>query len=544
MRPGDLGSRGAQPRALRAAFLAAVLASAAALGGCGGDDDPGQGSQPVPSGQPDRIVVAAGLPPKTLDPVLAETASERLIASAIQTPLLTFRRGTGDNAATLEPALAMSLPRLAEKRLEYRFTLRPGLVYADGRLVKASDVERAIAHASKVATDPELRGVLRGVVGAPSADGETLRGVRTDDRNGVVVVRLRRPDGRLPLALASPATAPQPEVPSTDPKALPASTGPLRVARVTGDSVELVANPLRAKIDTVPAARTAQISVLGRFARPRELANGTVGVGLAVDAVAWPTTRVVPESTTVNATAGAVWALLVSSTGAFAERPVREALAEAVDRRELDTAPGYRAACGLLPAWVVGAVQRDDCPPVPVTSSRAPLLGQRIRLAEPPQGLIAEVPATSEGATNATTPTTPATKPATPSSVATRALASLGGVVSSRTGGAAPERRLAQGLADAALVRIEPTLPYPGGFLEPVAPLDALVERTLPALSARPLTGSAGAWSALERRVVARAVAIPLANEVNSAAVGRSVEPRSVVMHPVLGLDLAALRLR
>lgn len=521
------------------------LLALVALAGCGeGDADSERtGGSPEPSGQLERIVVAAGEAPRTLDAAKARLAAERIIASAIQTPLLTHPHRTGDDAAALVPALALDLPRLTDDRLEYRFTLRPGLVYADGRLVKASDVERAIAHASKVAADPELRDVLRSVVGAPSADGQTLRGVRTDDRNGAVVVRLREPDGRIPLALADPATAPLPELPSGQEGALPASTGPLRVARLTENSVELVANPLRARIDSVPAARTAQIAIVGNGSS-FDVSRGEVDV--AVQGGATGGLRDPSKATSVVAPAGTVWALLVPTTGAFSSRPVREALAKAVDRRPFREArSSYRAACSLLPSWIVGATPQDDCPPVPTASKSLPLLGERVRVSGPPHLILG-----TDLPSRTTPPTTPtgepalATQPRSPLAAAARALESLGATVATRHGGLSPQENLAQGRADVALVRIRPSLPHPAEYLAPIEPLDTLVGRQTPLLTARPLTGASGKWSALERRALARAVAIPIAGEVDAATVGASVEPRSVVLHPVLGLDLAALRLR
>ena len=198
-----------------------------AVTGCGG----GEKASSPPSAAPRGATVSVAVLPTTLDPARASSVAERAIAVATQTPLLTYRRTTGDQAATLEPALAGDLPKLSSDDREYRFQLRSGLVYADGRLVKASDIERAIAHASVASTDPALRAVLGSIVGAPSKDGQSLPGVRSDDRTGVVLVQLRRPDGRLPLALADPATAPMPELPAKG--KVPASTGPLRVASIT-----------------------------------------------------------------------------------------------------------------------------------------------------------------------------------------------------------------------------------------------------------------------------------------------------------------------
>lgn len=267
-----------RPAWIRAALLAAAAGCGAViLAGCGsGDDDPQIDSSPTPQ----ALQVAVTALPRTLDPARATTPSERAVAAAINTPLLTYRRSTDTDAATLEPALAKALPTLSGDHTEYRFTLRPGLLYADGQVVTASDVERSIAHASAHAADAELRAVLSEIVGAPSEDGQTLTGVVSDDATGVVIVKLRRPDSRLPFALADPATAPLPALPSSEAKVLPSSTGPLRVARVTGTTVELVANPLRARIATVPAADATQITLTSRTPTARALASGRVDVVL------------------------------------------------------------------------------------------------------------------------------------------------------------------------------------------------------------------------------------------------------------------------
>lgn len=528
----------------RAGLIAAAALLCGGAASCG-DGDGGEAAPPQPSGQPNRIVVATGSAPRTLDPARATRRSETLIATATQIPLLTFRHRVGDDAAELEPALARDLPRLSDDRLEYRFALRPGLVYSDGRLVKASDVERAIAHASRTATDPRVRDVLEGIVGTPTADGETLRGVRTDDRNGAVVVRLRDPDGRLPQILADPATAPIPELPADDPRVLPPATGPLRVARVAGTSVELVANPLRAKIDTVPAARTAQVAVLGRAASERDISDGSIGVTFAFDDL-----RTGARQETVSSASGTLWTLLVAPTGPFADRADREALAEAIDRRLVSQVGNAgRPNCGLYPSWVVGATTRDDCPPVPVRDGDAPLLGAAVRLGVPTgvttPGPTADagVPGTTPAGATLSGPDAIARSGAVAEAVALRALDAVGASVTTETVSSA-EAAVARGDVDAALIRTDTPLPHPSEYLRPVGGVDALIARELPEQTSKPLTGSGGAWSDLERRAVSRAIAIPISGETTTVAVGRTVDPRSVVLHPVLGLDLAALRLQ
>ncbi|MDQ8046612.1 MAG: ABC transporter substrate-binding protein [Solirubrobacteraceae bacterium] len=556
----------ARVRRIASALVATVLA-AGGLAGCGssGDgsgDDVGQGDANT---TPVSLAVAVDALPSTLDPALARTPSERVIAAAINTPLLTYRRSTDTDAATLEPALAGDLPTLSDDATEYRFTLRPGLLYADGQVVTASDVERSIAHASVAAVDPELRAVLDDIEGAPSADGQTLSGVVSDDSTGTVVVKLRHPDGRIPLALADPATAPLPALPARDLKTLPSSTGPLRVARVTATSIELVANPLRARIATVPAAHATQVSITTREPTAAALASG------AVDLVLDPAAGKVPaKMTAIDASSGAVWSLVLPARGEFSARTVRQDLAQALDRRglaaatdptvrsttprgasgttpstgassttpsggEVSTTPitthgssmvdedvdgGLVPACGLLPAYVVGAVVRDDCPPSPTITKTKPLLGETVRVAVASAGVGEQASA----------------------QVVATAVEALGGqAVFVRAADPAHAALSTNSSADAAIVRASPSLPHPAGWLGAASEVDDLIHREVLADTAGPLTGSADRWSSLEKRAVQRAVVVPIAVGRTQVLVGPAIARSSVQIHPVLGLDLTAL---
>jgi len=196
-------------------------------------------------------------------------------------------------------------------------------------------------------------------------------------------------------------------------------------------------------------------------------------------------------------------------------------LAAAIDRRVVEELPGSTlAACGLIPPPVVGAVDRDPCPATPLDPDRTLLRGTAaIRIAEP---------------RGAWTPAALA--------LATDAIASLGGsfrAVSSID----PIADVVGGRADLALVRVAPRLPHPSGWLAPAAQLDRLFAREVPRETAGPLRGSASRWAALERRAVDRAVAIPLLSLQRDAFVGPSIDARTVLLHPVLGIDLAALDL-
>ncbi|MBO9533559.1 MAG: hypothetical protein J7513_11365 [Solirubrobacteraceae bacterium] len=502
-------------RAVTAVPALALAGLALTLAACGGDDD--QRTTP-PSAGPRAATVAVDALPGTLDPAQARTVAERAIAVATQIPLLTYRHTAGDDAATLQPALAGDLPSLSADEREYRFQLRSGLVYADGGLVKASDVERAIAHASVDAADEEVRDALASIEGAPSKDGQTISGVRSDDRTGVIEVELRRPDGRVPLALADPATAPQPAIVKDD--RAPASTGPLRIASRTARSIQLAANPLRPTISTVPAARLAQISLVPRprsegGVTAKELRAGDVDLDLGTPTDGERGDRIAQ----LTGPSSSIVAAFVAQRGSLASRALRRTLAEAVDTRGLSDGTGVAAACGLLPSFAVGAVDREPCPPAPVVPDRRPLTGATIVVAVPDDAWSAAV-----------------------LGVVRRAIASLGGDTTEATA-ADPIAALTDGSADIGIARTTPRLPHPSLWLAPAAAFDPLLERELPRLTRGPLTGSGSRWSALDRRAIDRGVAIPLLALQRVVTTGPDLDRRSVLIHPVLGIDLAALDL-
>jgi len=93
-----------------------------------------------------RVVMAT--PPDYLDPQLAFTTEAAEADWIAYTPLLTYRHKGGADGTELIPGLALRLPRISPDVRIYRLTLRPGLVYSNGRPVVASDfaytIERAI----------------------------------------------------------------------------------------------------------------------------------------------------------------------------------------------------------------------------------------------------------------------------------------------------------------------------------------------------------------------------------------------------------------
>jgi hypothetical protein len=228
-----------------------------------------------------------------------------------------------------------------------------------------------------------------------------------------------------------------------------------------------------------------------------------------------------------------VVAAYLPQAGQTASRAVRRALAEAVDTRDVRPTPNGRvsfsATCGLVPSFAVGAVERDPCPAVPVTPKTQPLAGKRLRVA------IAQ-PVSPEGGP----PYSPDLEAAARMVKAIKALGGTATVIETRLD---PLTLLTVGRADLAIARFTTRLPHPSFWLDTAAQFDALLAREVPRETRGPLTGSGGRWAALERRAVDRAVAIPLLSLQRVVTIGPQIDRRTVLIHPVLGLDLAALDL-
>ncbi len=146
--------------------LGVATLAVAALAGC----RPDQGTQ-------DLVIAATGEPSVLIPPLVNETVG-RDITDLVYERLATLRTGgTPLDSSAFEPALAASWTRVDS--LAWRFTLRPGATWHDGKPVTADDVIFSFA----AYTDT--------ILGAPA--GQALEGVQVSaDGTNQVVVRFPR----------------------------------------------------------------------------------------------------------------------------------------------------------------------------------------------------------------------------------------------------------------------------------------------------------------------------------------------------------------
>jgi peptide/nickel transport system substrate-binding protein len=181
-----------------AAVAAAAVAALILLSGSDGDERVVGGSA--------RVVMVT--PPDYLDPQLAYTTEAAGADWIAYTPLLTYRHKSGSDGTELIPGLAQRLPRISSDGRTYRFVLRRGLTYSNGRPVVASDFEYTIERAIRLGW-PGKRFLTDHIVGAEAFDlgqAQEISGITTDDITGQISIDLIRPWGAFENVLALPAT--------------------------------------------------------------------------------------------------------------------------------------------------------------------------------------------------------------------------------------------------------------------------------------------------------------------------------------------------
>ena len=216
-----------RPPAIRALLLtAALLASPASAG---------------------ELRLLAHAAAGTLDPQINYTAQYWQLYCFTYDGLVAFRKIPGPAGIELVPDLADALPQPEAGGLLYRFRLRPGIRFSDGRPLRALDVVASLRRIFRVRspTADTFYGAIDGAAACLAApDTCTLDGVSAD--GDTIAIRLARPDSEflaklaLPHASILPADAP-PEDAGTTP--LP-GTGPYRFAAYDpNDRLQIERNP-------------------------------------------------------------------------------------------------------------------------------------------------------------------------------------------------------------------------------------------------------------------------------------------------------------
>ena len=183
------------------------------------------------------------------DPVLAYDPLGIPALATVYDGLVALRRSGGAAGLTLVPDLARTLPRPAGGGTTYTFTLRPGIRYSNGSLVRASDFRRGIMRQLSFGAYPPY---YEGILGGQACHLDPQRcdlsaGIITDDAVGTVTFHLGHADPdflyKLALLLAVPAPPGAPDHAIYRAPFLP-GTGPYMISQYRPNaSFTLVRNP-------------------------------------------------------------------------------------------------------------------------------------------------------------------------------------------------------------------------------------------------------------------------------------------------------------
>ena len=306
---------------LRSSVLLLALAATGCMGG-----SPPEPVQEVRVAQaPARafaeLRVSAGPELDYVDPALALTAASWTLLWQVHVGLVTFRHAPGQAGTQVVPALADDLPEISDDGLVYTFRLREGLVYSDGRPVRAGDVRYAVERLRRIES--------------PGAHWfDVVREIEANDAARTVEFRLAEPRPDFLELLATPLAAPVPRgtPPLEQRRRLLPSTGPYRIELfVPRREVVLVRNSRFRPLPGVLVGNPARIHVSLSGGGPADYALRGGGPELS-------------------------YVFLNTQLPPFDRLEVRRAVSFALDRRALAAAvgEGARPTENVLPPEVPG----------------------------------------------------------------------------------------------------------------------------------------------------------------------------------------------
>src|SRR5512133_831908 len=148
-----------------------------------------------------------------LDPQQAYTGQSWWAMWNVWETLLTYQHVDGPAGYQLVPGLAQSLPKISSNGRVYKFTLRPGLKYSNGKKVLASDFKWAIKRGF-LATGQDV-GFYTDIAGAEAyaahpTKGGNIAGIVVNNKKRTITVKLTKPRGDFLTILALLFAAPVP----------------------------------------------------------------------------------------------------------------------------------------------------------------------------------------------------------------------------------------------------------------------------------------------------------------------------------------------
>jgi peptide/nickel transport system substrate-binding protein len=248
-------------------MLALVAALAVLAAGCGGSKSSSGTTASGNSGKTYPLLRVVWDAPDYMDPALYYTVAAYQLTNYVWTGLVGYKHENGPAGATLVPYLAKSMPTVSADGRNFKFTLRSGLKYSNGKAVKASDFRYTIERDFKMDSPgvgffTDIKGVS-GDNGFAATKKGHISGIITDDSAGTIEIQLDQPRGDFLYILATEFAHVVPTgTPASDQSTKPIpATGPYMIQSYTPSrSFTLVRNPnYNNQIPTMPSGNPDKV---------------------------------------------------------------------------------------------------------------------------------------------------------------------------------------------------------------------------------------------------------------------------------------------
>ena len=466
------------------------------------------------------MTVGLAAAPDSMDPAMASSPEALQAVWLAHTPLLTYARRSGSAGTRIVPGLAEKVPEPSEDGLTWVLTLREGLLYSNGREVRARDFERAIRRARRL--NPRVRRELARV-----------DDISANDRTRRIRIVLDRPDSLLPYRLASTWAAPVPSgTPTRELRSVP-GVGPYAVGRRARGTAYVLA---RRRDFDLPGVPRGNVDVIAARVVPSAAARTSQAIAGGLDAVEGrpPATRLAEIRSkykgrySEHPTLALRFARLDLGSRPFRDEDVRRAVSFALDERTLTSLEGgfLTPSCNAIPQVVPGFEAPDPCP-YGEREGNADLVEARDLVEDSPDADARVLVDGGEG------PRAPA-------------LARYGVDTLDKIGLRARRARTPRERARAQLrfaTRL-PAVPHPARYLELAD--DPVIASRVGLLEQEGLPSAhAGEWAGLDRDVVAQALLAPYGVSKTGVLLSERLDAENCLRHhPVHGLDLSSLCVR
>jgi peptide/nickel transport system substrate-binding protein len=245
----------------------AVVAAGAVivLAACGSSSSSSSGGSSTAK-KGGTVTFLYGTAPDSLDPGFGYTTQAAEPDWLSYTGLLTYARANGTAGTTLIPGLATALPAISDGGKTYTVTLRKGLVYSNGKAVKASDFAYTAERAIKIpwgGSGQFITAQIQGATAYSKGQAKTISGITANDSTGQITIHLVAPYGAFDNVLAFPALGLVPT--GTPMKNLPTNpppgVGPYMITNIVpNQSFSLVKNPQWSKMN-IPGIPAGNVDI-------------------------------------------------------------------------------------------------------------------------------------------------------------------------------------------------------------------------------------------------------------------------------------------